>query len=173
MWMKFFYFLHYFIDVQSCEKDFWFLCYFSITKLSKNLLRCFWHEGFQKFCSCFDALDQVVENGLQTIFLCLIFCKCPRHCLVDVFVAAFEQYEDLCDCICNTQFIHLRIDSLRSIFCDSLKICIDSLFFFCLGNTLICYNTAEVFICHGNSSVYQVSKCICKVRVHTLYHQLP
>ena len=38
-----------------------------------------------------DTLYQIVENGCQTVFLRLILCQCPRHGLINIFVAAFEQ----------------------------------------------------------------------------------
>ena len=166
--MKFFYFGKDFIDVQSLEENFRFLYYMSVAELSQDLLRSFRHEGFEKACACGNALDQIPEYGFQTVFLRFIFCQCPRHGFVNVFVAAFEEIEDLRHGICHTQFIHLLFYQNRCIFGHCFQVCIH---FFC--HTFIRYGSAEVFICHGNGTVYQISKCICKVRIETFYHQFP
>ena len=37
------------------------------------------------------------------------------------------------------------------------------------NDTFVFYKTSKVFVGHGNSTVYQISKCICKVGVNSLY----
>ena len=46
------------------------------------------------------SFEKVVKNGCQSVFLCFVFCKCPWHCFIDVFVAAFEECKDFCHSIC-------------------------------------------------------------------------
>ena len=61
-----------------------------------------------------DALYQVVQYCLPDDPACsFIFCQCPWHRLINIFVAAFEQCKDLCDRICHTQLIHLSFNSFR------------------------------------------------------------
>ena len=166
--MKLFYSFHDFFQVESLEQDFQFFYHMSATKLCQDLFSCFRHERFKQFCTFGNALDQIPQNCFQTILLVFFFCQCPRHGLIDIFVAAFEQIEDFCDCICHTQLFHFCFYCLWCIFCYSFQICI---YFFC--NTFICHSSAKVFICHRNSTVYKVSKCIGKIGIQSFYHQLP
>ena len=78
-------------------------------ELCQNLLGCIRHEGLQQGCADGDGLYQIVENGCQTLFLSLVLGQCPRHGLVDIFVAAAEDVEDLSDGICHTKLIHLAL----------------------------------------------------------------
>ena len=166
--MKFFNFLHNLFKVHSLEQDLRFLCYMSVTKLLENLLACRRHKGFKESCTFGNALDQVPKYCRKAVFLGLIFSEYPRSCLINIFIAAFEQIEDLCNRIGNTEVCHLSINCFRSILYNCFQFCI-----YIFYNTLIFYCSAEVFVCHRNSSVYKVSKCIGKVGVQTLYHQLP
>ena len=171
--MKFLYLFHHFIDIQSCKQDLRLIRNLSISELCEDLFRCLRHEGFQNSCSRLDTLNQIVKYGLQTVSLSLVLCKCPWHRLINVLVAAFEEVEDLGNRICHTQILHFCICLLRHIFRNSLQICIYSLLFLRISNTFICYHASKILIGHGNRSVYQISQCICKVRVHTLNHQFP
>ena len=166
--MQLFYLFQNFFQIQSCEEDFRFFCYMTISELLQNLFACGWHKGFQKLCTAGNALNEVPENCFQTVFFCFIFCEYPWHCLVNVFVAAFEEIENFCHCICHTQLFHLVFDCFWCAFCHCLQICIN---LFC--HTFVCYSSAEIFICHGNGSVDQISQRVGKIRIHALYHQFP
>ena len=78
-------------------------------ELCQNLLGCIRHEGLQQGCADGDGLYQVVEYRCQTVFLSLVLSQCPRHGLVDIFVAATEDVENLGDGICHTKLVHLAL----------------------------------------------------------------
>ena len=42
-----------------------------------------------------------------------------------------------------------------------------------LRYALVCHNAAQVFICHRDRTIYQITKYVRKIGVHTLYHQIP
>ena len=114
-------------------------------------------------CSDCDRLCEVVKHLSKTILLCLVLCKHPRCCLINVFVAATEKCEYLCDGICHTKSFHFLCHFISCAGNNSLKICVN-------GN-LICiaccacalYDAVKILIAHGNCSVYKVSKYVCKV----------
>ena len=166
--MQLFHFLHHFFQVKPLEEDLRFVRHMPASELFQDLPARGRHKGFQKHSSRGNPLDQVPEHSLQTVFLRLILCQSPRHRFIDVFVTAFEQIEDLCDGICHSEVIHLHFHCLRRVLNDCLQVCVH---FFC--RTLVCHRAAKIFVGHGNRTVHQVSKRICKIRVKTLYHQLP
>jgi len=95
--MEFFYLLHDFVYVKSCKENLRLISYFAVAQLRQNLSGGVWHEGFQQYGTCLDAFQQVVKHRLQAVFFRLVFRQRPWHGLVYIFVAAFEQIENLCD----------------------------------------------------------------------------
>ena len=120
------YLFHHFLEVHSCEQDLRCVGYMlagriqtKLVHLRKGTLLCMElgqdlpggirHEGLQQGRADSDGLYQIVENGCQTVFLSLVLCQCPRHGLVDIFVTAAEDVENLGDGICHTKLIHLAL----------------------------------------------------------------
>ena len=120
------YLFHYFLKIHSCKQDLRRIGYMLAGRiqtklihlgkgtllrmeLGQDLLGCIRHKGLQQGGTDGDGLYQIVENGCQTLFLSLVLGQCPRHGLVDIFVAAAEDVEDLGDGICHTKLIHLAL----------------------------------------------------------------
>ena len=63
---------------------------------------CLGHKGFEKCGAYVDTLDQIVKNRGKTVFLLGIFRQQPGSCLVDIFIAALEEIENISHCIGNS-----------------------------------------------------------------------
>ena len=83
-------------------------------QLSQNFLSSLRHERLQQAGSDADALYQVIKHGCQPVFLALILCQSPGHGLIDIFIAPFEQCENLCNRVCHAQLVHLLRSLLSS-----------------------------------------------------------
>ena len=166
--MKFFHFFQHFFHIKSLEQDFRLICHMSVSQLIQDLFTRRRHKGFQKSCTGGDSLDQIPEDSLQTVFLRLVLSQSPRHRLINILIAAFEQIKDFCNGIRHPQAVHLFIYCFWSILHNRLQICIH---FFC--RTFVGNCSSKIFICHGNSTVYKVAQCISQIRIQPLYHQFP
>ena len=183
--MELCYLFHYLLQVQTCKKDLRlvrYLCtgrietegiqFLKLSVLCVQLLQdtlCgLRHKGFQQGCTDADALYQIVEYSSQTVFLCFILCQCPWHSFINIFVQALEEGKYFSHSISYTKLLHLCLYLFRDSQYKGFHV-----FVYFLCYTLILHNTTEVFVGHGNRTVYKVSKSICKLRVETLYHQLP
>ena len=119
-------------------------------------------------CTDRNGFCQIVKNLCKTILLCLVLCKYPRCCLINVFVAAAEQRKYFRDCICHTKFLHLLCNAVSCSCYNCLKICV------CFsGNACGLYKAIKIFIAHGNGTVYQISQNICKIGIVSLDYKIP
>ena len=84
-------------------------------ELGQDLFRRLRHKGGQERRADGDGLSQVVKHRSQTVLLLLILCQSPRSGLVDIFIAAAEDIEDLCDGIGHAQLLHLLVCLLHSL----------------------------------------------------------
>ena len=145
-------------DVLTCEKDLRLVCHLVSglietesmhigklsllgVQLSEDLLGSLRHEGAEKAAADRDALYQVVENCCQTILFLRILGQSPGHGLVDVFVAAFEENEDLTDSICHTKVIHLCVYFVHGGENNLFEVLIHG-----VAHAFVSHNAAEIFI---------------------------
>ncbi len=116
-----------------------------------------------------DSLNQVVENCCQTIFFASFFAS--AHGIVSS-IYLLQRLNKV-----NTSVIASATRSL-SIFSFTFRGYLREQLLSghhqpASTTPLLFYHTAEIFVGHGNCTVYKISKDVCQVRVHTLYHQLP
>ena len=78
-------------------------------ELCQDFPGCIRHKGLQEGGTNGNGLYQIIQHRSQTFFLSLVLGQCPRHSLIDIFVAAAEDVEDLGDGICHTKLIHLAL----------------------------------------------------------------
>ena len=126
------------------------------------------HEGLQQAGADADGLHQVVEHRRQAALLALILRQGPGHGLVNVFVAALEQIENLCNRVRHTQLVHLIGSLLGSRHRRLAKLAVHR-----LDHLAVAHDAAEIFIGHGNGAVYQVAQGVRKLGIDALHHQLP
>ena len=124
-------------------------------------------------CSDCDRLCEVVKHLSKTILLCLVLCKHPRCCLVDVFVAAAEKCEYLCDGICHTKSFHFLCHFISCAGNNSLKICVNGSLICIACCACALYDAVKIFIAHGNCTIHQITECIGKLGIGTLRYKLP
>ena len=103
-----------------------------------GLLRCLRHKGSQQGYTHGDALHQVVKHCGKALFLCLIAAQDPGLGLIDIFVEAFENSEDLGQGIRCTELIHLLLHLAVGCSDNSFEIFIKRLRLFCFLVTQAC-----------------------------------
>ena len=166
-----------FLYIQSCEQDFRLLCNFAAgyiatesraffeaaqgsIELGCDLFRSARHIRLQQGRTDYNALCQVIQYGSKTICFCRVFCQHPRLCLVDIFVAALEQRENIGDRICDSPAFHLCRNLIVGSGYNCFQILINRL---CCA--LIRYNAAEILVAHGNRTIYQVAQRIGEIGI--------
>ena len=77
--------------------------------LRENLFAGVRHERQQQRRADADRLQQVIHHAGKSRFVRFVFCKTPRHRLVDIFVGALDALEDLVERVLELEFFHLRL----------------------------------------------------------------
>ena len=133
--------------------------------MSENLLRCFGQERRKKNSYKANAFKQIVKHGAETGFLTLILCKCPRGCLVDIFVAALCKREycvkRIADPVFRKKLVHLADSLNRKSFQLTVKL---------LGYVARLNNAVKILVRHSDSSVNEIAECVCKVGIVAFDH---
>ena len=177
-----FYFLHYLFHVHTGKKDLrlirhmvsgWvkpklihllqtaLLC----VKLLQNLCGSIRHEGFQQGSANGNRFCQVIEHGLQPALFRLVLCQNPWRRLINIFIASSEYVENLGNGIGHAKLLHLLTGLFHFVQYDCLQIVVHLFRVSRIGN-----HPAKILVGHGNRTVYQISKDVGQVRVHTLHH---
>ena len=136
----------------------------------------FLHEGFQKFCSLLWCSRSGCRELSQTIFLSLVFASAHGIVSSMYLLQRLNSTKISVIVICDTQFFPSshRLSRVSSVTALG-KICIDSLFFFCLWqHPLSLLPTPPKYLFVMEIVLFtRFPSVFGKVRVHTLYHQLP
>ena len=65
------------------------------------------HKRFEKRRADGDGFHQIIKDGCQPVFLCLVFGQHPRLCLVNILVTTLKECKDFRERVRNTQLVHL------------------------------------------------------------------
>ncbi len=138
-----------------------------------NLLRRFRHKGLQKGSADDYAFHQVIEHRGQPVRLVRILCQQPGLCLVDIFIAAPEQAEDLRQCVRCPKLLHF----LRRlcVYADGRhpQVAVRRGILLRQRRALVRHHAAEIFVAHGHRAVHQVPQGVGQVGIRSFRNQLP
>ena len=78
--------------------------------LREDLLAGRGDERQQQRCADANCLEKVIHDRSKARLVGFVFCKCPRHRLVDILVGPLDALEDLLERVLELELFHLRLD---------------------------------------------------------------
>ena len=135
--------------------------------LREDLLAGRGDERQQQRCADADRLEKIVHDACQACLVRFVFCKRPRHRLVNILVGPLDALEDLLERVLELELFHLRLDpvtqagdernqALVKLACGALRR----------------KRAAEVFFNHRRRAGNEISEVVCKVNVDGIDEQL-
>ena len=138
-------------------------------QLSGNFPGGLRHIGLQQGSADADSLHQVVEHRGKPVRFGLVLCQDPGLRLIDIFVAALEDAEDLRQGVRHPQLRHFFLHFPVGCGDHGLQVSVQGL----VHGALVRHHAAEIFIAHGDGAVHQVPQSIGQVGIDALRNQLP
>ena len=130
------------------------------SQLGEDLLAGVGHDGQQEGGADTHRLQQVVQDGCQTVTLALVLAQCPGSRLVDILVGALDDLEHLVQTVLQLELVHLRLIAVTEGARHLLQLAV-------LGGVLPLSGelAAEILLRHAGGAAHQIAQLVGKVGV--------
>ena len=115
-----------------------------------------------------DPFRQVIENRRKTVLFCRILRKIPGLRLINIFVEALVDGEDLCQGIRHAELLHILLHLRIGTGADFPEFRIDR-----LVRMAVLHRTIKILVAHGDRALHQIAQHIREVGIGPLDHQFP